>query len=156
MRNGFAGESLSLTPDLVNYIGRQAQAGRTDQGILTTQDARIAEAVGGAIDEVFGGPRDGDYYSMPVIPDLEEEQYQYNLRMNELRNRAFPSQQEEWSEPEILAGSPSFDLSYPKIPGRDVEGIPNANDPVMREKLRQRLLRNPNYGQELPGFLKRA
>jgi len=34
-----------------------------------------------------------------------------------------------------LAGSPSFDLSYPKIPGRNVEGIPNANDPVMREKV---------------------
>ena len=157
MRNGFAGESLGLTPDLVNYIGRQAQAGRTDQGILTTQDARIAEAVGGAIgDQVFGGSGDGDYSNMPVIPDLEEEQYQYDRRMDEMRNRAFPSQREEWSEPEILAGGPSFDLSYPKIPGRDVEGIPNANDPVMREKLRQRLLKNPDYGQELPGFLKRA
>jgi hypothetical protein len=54
------------------------------------------------------------------------------------------------------ASAPSFDLSYPKIPGRNVEGIPNANDPVMREKLRQRLLRNPEGGQELPGFLKRV
>ena len=56
----------------------------------------------------------------------------------------------------LLSRNPSFDLSYPKIPGRDVEGIPNANDPVMREKLRQRMLRNPNGGQELPGFLKKA
>ena len=56
----------------------------------------------------------------------------------------------------LVAGSPSFDLSYPKIPGRDLEGVPNANDPVMREKLRQRLLKNPEGGQELPGFLKRA
>ena len=54
------------------------------------------------------------------------------------------------------AVSPSFDLSYPKIPGRSVEGVPNANDPVMREKLRQRLLRNPEGGQDLPGFLKKA
>jgi hypothetical protein len=57
---------------------------------------------------------------------------------------------------ELIAASPSFDLSYPKIPGRDLEGIPNANDPVMREKLRQRLLRNPEGGQELPGFLRKA
>jgi hypothetical protein len=56
----------------------------------------------------------------------------------------------------LVAGSPSFDLSYPKIPGKDLEGVPNANDPVMREKLRQRLLKNPAGGQELPGFLKSA
>jgi|GEM_PF-2042663 len=57
---------------------------------------------------------------------------------------------------QLISSSPSFDLGYPKIPGRNLEGIPNANDPVMREKLRQRLLRNPDGGQELPGFLKKA
>jgi len=57
---------------------------------------------------------------------------------------------------ELVARSPSFDLGYPKIPGRDLEGIPNANDPVMKERLRQRLLRNPDGGQELPGFLQKA
>jgi hypothetical protein len=57
---------------------------------------------------------------------------------------------------ESLARGASFDLGYPKIPGKDVEGIPNANDPVMREKLRRRLLRNPDGGQELPGFLRQA
>jgi len=57
---------------------------------------------------------------------------------------------------ESLARNPSFDLNYPKIPGKDVEGIPNANDRVMREKLRRRLLRNPDGGQELPGFLRQA
>ncbi len=54
----------------------------------------------------------------------------------------------------LVAGSPSFDMSYPKIPGRDVEGINNANDPVMREKLRQKLLKNPNGTEQLPPFLK--
>ena len=49
-----------------------------------------------------------------------------------------------------VAGSPSFDLSYPKIPGRNLEGVPNANDPVMRERLRRRLLKNPEGGQQLP------
>jgi hypothetical protein len=57
-------------------------------------------------------------------------------------------------EDALIAGSPSFDLSYPKIPGRDVEGINNANDPVMREKLRQRLLRNPSGTEQLPPFLR--
>ena len=56
----------------------------------------------------------------------------------------------------LVAGSPSFDLNYPKIPGRNLEGIPNANDPIMREKLRQRLLKNPAGGEGLPGFLKPA
>lgn len=63
-------------------------------------------------------------------------------------------QQYVGNNPTLLAGSPSFDLSYPKIPGRNLEGIPNANDPVMREKLRQRLLRNPDSKEDLPGFLK--
>lgn len=53
-----------------------------------------------------------------------------------------------------LAGSPSFNLKVPKIPGRDLEGVPNADRPEMREKLRQRLLRNPNGAEDLPGFLK--
>jgi hypothetical protein len=57
---------------------------------------------------------------------------------------------------QFISASPSFDLGYPKIPGRNLEGIPNANDPVMREKLRQRLLKNPLGGQELPGFIKKA
>lgn len=57
---------------------------------------------------------------------------------------------------QFISASPSFDLGYPKIPGRSLEGIPNANDPVMREKLRQRLLKNPMGGEELPGFIKKA
>jgi len=55
-----------------------------------------------------------------------------------------------------IAGSPSFDLSYPKIPGRNLEGVPNANDPVMREKLRRRLLKNSQGGEQLPEFLIRG
>jgi len=55
-----------------------------------------------------------------------------------------------------IAGGPSFDLRYPKVPGRDFEGIPNADQPVMRERLRQRLLRNPSGTEELPGFLVRG
>jgi hypothetical protein len=57
---------------------------------------------------------------------------------------------------QLVSGGLSFDLGYPKIPGRDLEGVPNANDPVMREKLRQRLLKNPSGGEDLPGFIKKA
>jgi hypothetical protein len=56
----------------------------------------------------------------------------------------------------LLASNPSFDLSYPKIPGRNVEGIPNANEPEMRRKLMERFLRNPGGDEDLPGFLKKA
>jgi len=55
-----------------------------------------------------------------------------------------------------LARGPSFNLKYPKIPGRDLEGVPNADSPELREKLRQRLLRDPDGLEELPGFLKGA
>lgn len=57
---------------------------------------------------------------------------------------------------ELIAGRPSFDLSYPKIPGRDLEGVPNANEPLMKEKLRQRFLKNPRGVEQLPGFLQGA
>ena len=157
MRQAFAGEGLGLSPDLVNYIGREAQQGRTDPRILTPEDQQIAEAITGTlVDTVGGGPQEGDYSNMPVIPWEKGEEDLYEQQMEGYRNRAFPRQWDDDDAPEILAGGPSFDLSYPKIPGRDVEGIPNANDPVMREKLRQRLLKNPGYGQDLPGFLRKA
>lgn len=57
---------------------------------------------------------------------------------------------------EQLAASPSFNVRLPKIPGRDLEGVPNADEPLMREKLRQRLLRNPSGQEDLSGFLKGA
>ena len=45
-------------------------------------------------------------------------------------------------------------MSYPRgRMGDNFEGIPNANDPVMREKLRNRRLRNPAGKEDLPGFL---
>lgn len=61
---------------------------------------------------------------------------------------------------QLIAGSPSFDLRYPKTPGigtenQSIEGIPNASPELIR-KFVERKLRNPNGGQELPGFLKGA
>ena len=57
---------------------------------------------------------------------------------------------------QMVAGSPSFDLRFPKMPGnQDVEGIPNAS-PEMLRKFVERKLKNPSGGQELPGFLKKA
>jgi len=55
-----------------------------------------------------------------------------------------------------IAGSPSFDLSYPHIPGRNLEGVPNANESGMRKKLLQRFLKNPKGSEQLPGFLNRG
>lgn len=57
---------------------------------------------------------------------------------------------------QMIAGSPSFDLRFPKMPGnQDIEGIPNASPELLR-KFVERKLKNPDGGQELPGFLKKA
>lgn len=59
-----------------------------------------------------------------------------------------------------IAGSPSFDLSFPTMPmqgssGRQsIEGIPNAT-PELLYKLMDRKRKNTG-GQQLPGFLKGA
>lgn len=62
-------------------------------------------------------------------------------------------------EQTLLAGNPSFDLKFPKMPGigtqnQSIEGIPNASPELLR-KFVERKLKNPG-GQELPGFLKGA
>lgn len=46
-----------------------------------------------------------------------------------------------------LAGSPSFDTSVPYIPGKSLEGVPNAGN--MKEVLKRKYLKNPG-GQVLP------
>jgi hypothetical protein len=56
---------------------------------------------------------------------------------------------------EQLSGA-SFDVKVPYVPGRSLEGVPNADTPEMREKIRRRLLLNPGGKEDLPGFLKRA
>lgn len=138
MRNGFAGEALNLTPDLVIYMGREAQNGRTDPRVLTEEDARIADGITSALVRTmeYRPDRDGPVTLEPITPPG------YQPGSGEVE--------------ELIAGSPSFDLGYPKIPGRNVEGIPNANDPVMREKLRQRLLKNLGGQEDIPGFLRKA
>ena len=67
-----------------------------------------------------------------------------------------PGMGEPEPEYELLAGGRSFDLNVPYTPGRDLEGIPNVDNPAMREKILRRFgPKNPG-GQELPGFLKKA
>ena len=76
--------------------------------------------------------------------------------------RLFREQQEKLEDMnrarEYIAGfNMPADLSYPRgRRGDNFEGIPNANDPVMREKLRNRRLKNPAGGEDLPGFLGRV
>jgi hypothetical protein len=56
---------------------------------------------------------------------------------------------------EQLIGA-SFDVRVPYVPGRSLEGVPNADTPEMRDKIRKRLLLNPGGKEDLPGFLKKA
>jgi hypothetical protein len=61
----------------------------------------------------------------------------------------------QYQSPAMIAGSPSFDMNKPYIPGQqDYTGIPNAT-PEMLRRLQQRKLVNPG-GQQLPGFLKQV
>ena len=46
-----------------------------------------------------------------------------------------------------LAGTPSFDVNVPYIPGKNLEGVPNAD--TMRERIKRKYLKNPG-GQILP------
>jgi hypothetical protein len=97
--------------------------------------------------------------ALPYYPGQDTSTYQTLPYYPEQDTSTLEPLSGDWTAPSsdgLLARNQSFDLGYPKIPGKDVEGIPNANDPVMREKLRRRLLRNPDGGQELPGFLRQA
>ena len=60
----------------------------------------------------------------------------------------------QYQSPAMIAGSPSFDMNKPYIPGQqDYTGIPNAT-PEMLRRLQQRKTRNPGGQEDLPGFLK--
>jgi hypothetical protein len=60
----------------------------------------------------------------------------------------------QYQSPTTIAGSPSFDMNKPYIPGQqDYTGIPNAT-PEMLRRLQQRKTRNPGGQEDLPGFLK--
>jgi hypothetical protein len=96
VRNGFAGEALNLTPDLVIYMGREAQNGRTDPRVLTEEDARIADGLMQALSGELtaqvnptypaGDSRYGQPMSVGGQPmSLNESEYGWTQRMNELR-----------------------------------------------------------------------
>ena len=144
-----AGEGLDLDPDVVIYMGRAAQGMPQDQGM----DVRIAEgmlkAMGRAIEPVLYRP-DQDRAELRT---LEYVPWRDGPATPEILGPYNPDTDD--SGVELLAGfDMPADISYPRgRRGDNFEGIPNANDPVMREKLRNRRLRNPAGGQELPGFL---
>lgn len=60
----------------------------------------------------------------------------------------------QYQSPAMIAGSPSFDVNKPYIPGQqDYTGIPNAT-PEMLRRLQQRKTRKLGGQEDLPGFLK--
>ena len=104
-------------------------------------------------------PAEGQPVPLTVIPyeaPLEQNQEVMGPKAQVFPRFADPGDGTLNTTPMMMAGSPSFDLSYPRISGKNLEGVPNANDPVMRKKLRDRLLRNPAGTETLPGFLGRA
>ena len=148
-----AGQGIGLEPDVVIYMGKAAQGMPQDESM----DKRIAEGFMKAIGQLFRS----DNSTMNYVPDRDRAE---NRTMEYIESRDGPATPEKLGpyNPDtdksefiqLLAGSPSFDLTYPRgRRGDNFEGIPNANDPVMREKLRNRRLRNPAGKEDLPGFL---
>ena len=140
-----AGEGIGLEPDVVIYMGKAAQGMPQDEGM----DRRIAEGMMNAIGKaVFGADLDGgDVRTLEYVPGRD------GPATPEILGPYNPDT--EKSGVELLAGfQMPADISYPRgRRGDNFEGIPNANDPVMREKLRNRRLRNPAGVEDLPGFL---
>ena len=93
----------------------------------------------------------------PGIDEFEIERGPYNREKDPFvieKLPYFPGGDDDGIELMLAGYQMPADLSYPRgRRGDNFEGIPNANDPVMREKLRNRRLRNPAGGQDLPGFL---
>lgn len=50
-----AGAALNLPRELVSYIATEAQAGRTDPQIQTSEDQRIADGIEAAMVQAMGG-----------------------------------------------------------------------------------------------------
>ena len=175
-----AGDGLGLDSDVVLYMGRAAQGMPQDAGM----DQRIADGFGRAFLKTLEYVPERDGPATPEIlgpynPDTDESEVvplgggknfadgssylREILRFGEggepgdLFRKEEKKRDEMNRATEYVAGfEMPADMSYPHIPGRRLEGVPNANDPVMREKLRNRRLRNPAGGEDLPGFLGRA
>lgn len=82
-----------------------------------------------------------------------------NIPEMRLQNKYAQEQGGPFVSEQLISGSPSFDLRFPKMPGigtemQSIEGIPNATPELIR-KFVERKTKNPG-GQELPGFLKGA
>jgi hypothetical protein len=97
-----------------------------------------------------GAPEALELLLQPSVRDLL---YRPEEDSREIRDLLYRPEEDD-STYELLTRNPSFDVRVPKIPGRDLEGVPNA--PGMNEKLRRRLLKNPDGSEDLPGFLKKA
>ena len=145
---------------MMNAIGKAVFGADLDGGDARTLEY-VPERDGPATPEPIG-PYNPDTDKSEVIQLGDGSSYLRELlRFGEggEPGRLFREEQEKRDEmnraTEYVAGfEMPADISYPRgRRGDNFEGIPNANDPVMREKLRNRRLRNPAGGQELPGFL---
>lgn len=115
----------------------------------------------GELNDFLGGMDPGDLFGGDVADGNVYLRQLLKFGEGGEPGRLYREQQEKLEDmnraTEYIAGfDMPADLSYPHIPGRRLEGVPNANDPVMREKLRNRRLRNPAGGEDIPGFLGKA
>lgn len=131
---------LQAGTDIPFYANANAYAGGQGTGIPPWYEQVSIETPG------FGGSP-----GQPIPPEYAE-------KMNTPRSPA-PGFLQEYLRKNgipIKQAGASFNLNTPYVPGKDFTGVPNADNPAMKEKLRNRLLKNPSGSEQLPSFLVRG
>ena len=135
---------------LQNYARNQAQIGN----IQAAGSQMAADAVQG-VREAARLESQKKQYPQRFLNEYVARNMEAADMADELVNLGMALSPDETAEiirGSMVAGNPSFDVNVPYIPGKDLEGVPNAEN--MKEILKRKYLKNPG-GQSLPN-LRRA
>lgn len=127
---------------LQNYARNQAQIGN----IQASFSQKAADALQGVREKARGFSQkeyDQQFLNRYVAENLYKADEADDLIR--LGMSMSPDETAEIIRESMVAGSPSFDVGVPYIPGKNLEGVPNAEN--MREVLKRKYLKNPG-GQE--------
>lgn len=129
---------------LRNYARNQAQIGN----IQASGSQQAADAVQGVREDARRQSQE-EYDRQQFLNEYIARNMEAAGEADELANLGMSISPDETAEiirRSMVAGNPSFDVGVPHIPGKNLEGVPNAKD--MREVLKRKYLKNPG-GQTL-------
>ena len=130
---------------LRNYARNQAQIGN----IQASGSQQAADSVQGVREDVRRQSQEEydrqQFLNRYLAENLEEAGESDDLIR--LGMSMSPDETAEIIRESMVAGNPSFDVGVPYIPGKSLEGVPNAEN--MKEILKRKYLKNPG-GQTLP------